>query len=219
MYSKHLLHFQKKDFFWGPMVSESLVLLRRLNIKLLVTQSWLTLCDPMDCSMPGLPVHQLPELAQTHVYWVGDAIQLSHPLLSPSPPIFNLSQHQGLFKCVSSSHQVARVLERASASASVLPMNIQDWFPSGWTGLVSLQSKGLSRVFSNTTFQKASILWHSAFFIVQLSHPYITAGKTIALTRRTFVGKLMSLLFIYLFLTFSWVYLCIYFYFAIWLMK
>ena len=77
-----------------------------------VAQSFLTLCDPMHCSMPGFPVcHQLPELAQTHVHWVGDTIQPSHPLLSPSPPVFNLSQHQGLFQGVSSSHLVAKVLE------------------------------------------------------------------------------------------------------------
>ena len=77
-----------------------------------VAQSCLTLCDPMNCSTPGLPVHhQLPESTQTHVYWVGDAIQPSHPLSSPSPPALNLSQHQGLFKWVSSSHQVAKVLE------------------------------------------------------------------------------------------------------------
>ena len=77
-----------------------------------VAQSCPTLCYPMDCSMPGLPVHhQLLELTQTHVYWVSDAIQPSHPLLSPSPPAFNLSQHQGLFQWVSSSHQVAKVLE------------------------------------------------------------------------------------------------------------
>ena len=77
-----------------------------------VTQSCPVLCDPMDCSTPGLPVHhQLPELTQTHVHWVGDAIQPSHPLLSPSPPALNLSQHPGLFKWVSSSHQVAKVLE------------------------------------------------------------------------------------------------------------
>ena len=77
-----------------------------------VTQSCLTLCAPMDCSTPGLPVHhQLPEFTQTHVHWVGDAIQPSHPLLSSSPPAFNLSQHQGLFKSVSSSHQVAKVLQ------------------------------------------------------------------------------------------------------------
>ena len=82
-----------------------------------------------------------------------------------------------------------------SASASVLPMNTQDWFPLGWTGWISLQSKGLSRVFPNVTAQKSSILWHSAFFIVQLSYPYMTTGKAIALTRWTFVGKIMSLLF------------------------
>ena len=81
-----------------------------------------------------------------------------------------------------------------SASASVLPMNTQDWSPLEWTGWTSLQSKGLSGVFSNTTVQKASILWCSAFFRVQLSHPYMTTGKTIALTRWTFVGKVMSLL-------------------------
>ena len=77
-----------------------------------VTQSCLTLCDPMNRSTPGLPVHhQLPESTQTHVHWVGDAIQPSHPLSSPSLPAFNLSQHQGLFQWVSSSHQVAKVLE------------------------------------------------------------------------------------------------------------
>ena len=77
-----------------------------------VAQSYLTLCNPMDCSTPGLPVHhQLPEFTQTRVHWAGDAIQPSHPLLSPSPPTFSLSQFQGLFKWVSSSHQVARVLE------------------------------------------------------------------------------------------------------------
>ena len=84
----------------------------------------------------------------------------------------------------------------ASASASVLPTNIWDWFPLELGGLLSLQSKGLSRVFSNTiVHSKASVLQHSAFFMAQLSHPYMTTGKTIALTRRTFVGKVMSLLF------------------------
>ena len=77
-----------------------------------VAQSYLTLCDPMNCSMPGLPVHhQLLEFTQTHVHWVGDAIQPSHPLSSPSSPAPNPSQHQGLFKWVSSSHEVAKVLE------------------------------------------------------------------------------------------------------------
>ena len=77
-----------------------------------VAQLCPTLCDPMDCSTPGLPVHhQLLEFTQTHVHWVSDAIQPSHPLSSPSPPAFNLSPHQGLFKWVHSSHQVAKVLE------------------------------------------------------------------------------------------------------------
>ena len=82
-----------------------------------------------------------------------------------------------------------------SASTSILPMNIQDWSSLGWTSWISLLSKELSRVFSNTTVQKPSILWHLAFLIVQLSHPYTTTGKNIALTRWTFVGKVMSLLF------------------------
>ena len=119
-----------------------------------VTQSCPTLSDPMNCSMPGLPVqHQLLEPTQTHVHWVSDAIQPSHPLSSPSPPALNPSPHRGLFQWVSSSHQVAKA-SGASASASVLPMNIQDWFPLGSTGLISLQSKRLSRVFSNNTVQK-----------------------------------------------------------------
>ena len=119
-----------------------------------VAQSYPTLCDPTDCNTPGFPVyHQLLEFTQTHVHWVGDAIQPPHPLSSPSPPTFNLSQHQGLFQWVSSSHQVAKA-SGVSASASVLPMNIQDWFPLRWTGWISLQFKGLSRVFSNTTVQK-----------------------------------------------------------------
>ena len=89
-----------------------------------VTQSCLTLCNPIDCSPPGFPVlHHLPEFAQTHVHQVGDAIQPSHPLSSLCPPAFNLSQHQSLFQWVSSSHQVAKGLE-FQASASVLPINI-----------------------------------------------------------------------------------------------
>ena len=128
-----------------------------------VTQSCPTLCDPMDCSTPGFPVHhQLLELTQTHVYQVSDAIQPSHPLSSPSPPAFNLSQHQGLFQWslfFTSGGQSIGV----SASASVLPMNIQERFPVGWTGWISLHSKGLSRVFSNTTLQ------NHQFFGTQLS--------------------------------------------------
>ena len=128
-----------------------------------VAQSCPTLCDPMDCSTPGLPAHhQLPEFTQTYVHWIGDTIQPSHPLLSPSPPALNLSQGQGLFpmsKHFTSGGQSIGV----SASTSVLAMNTQDWSPLGWTGWMSLQSKGLSRVFSKTTVQKHQ------FFCTQLS--------------------------------------------------
>ena len=107
-----------------------------------------TLCNPIDCSIPGFPaLHHLPELAQTQVHWVSDAIQPSH-LLSSSSPAFDFSQHQGQF--FPSVGQIIGV----SPSASVLPMNIQDLFPLEWTCWISLQSKGLSRVFSNTTVQK-----------------------------------------------------------------
>ena len=114
-----------------------------------VTQSYPTLCDPMDCNMPGFPVfHYLLEFAQIHVHWVNDTMQPSHPLLPLSPPACNFSQHQGLFQWVSSSYQGQSI--GASASASVLPMIIQGWFPLGLTSLISLQSKRLSRVFSST---------------------------------------------------------------------
>ena len=120
-----------------------------------VAQSCPTLCDPVDCSTPGLLVHQqLQEFTQTHVHWVSDAIQPSHPLLSPSPAL-SLSQHQGLFKWVSCSHQVATVLEFRLQHQSFR------WIP--WTGWISLQPKGLSRVFSNTKVQKHQ------FFGTQLS--------------------------------------------------
>ena len=134
-----------------------------------VAQSCLTLCDPMNHSTPGLPVHQqLPESTQTHVHRLSDAIQPSHPLLSPFPPAFNLFQHQGLFQWViffASGGQSTG----ASALASVFPMNIQDWFPWGLTGLISLQFKGLSSLLQHHS-SKASVLWCWAFFMVQLSH-------------------------------------------------
>ena len=154
---------------WAPVFLKNVVVLCISHTTVIkynqfssVSQSCLTLCDPMDCSTPGLPVHhQLPEFTQTHVHRVSDAIQPSHPLSSPSPPAVNLSQHQGLFQWVSYSNQVAKA--GVSALASVLPMNTQDWFPLGWTGWISLQSKGLSRVFSNATVQKHQ------FFSAQLS--------------------------------------------------
>ena len=118
-----------------------------------VAQWYPTLWDPVNRSMPGLPVHrQFPESTQTHVHQVGDAIQPSHHLMSPSPAVLNLSQHQGLFKWVRSSHQSIGV----SASISVLPVNTPDWSPLGWTDWISLQSKGLSRVFFSTTVQSIS---------------------------------------------------------------
>ena len=126
-----------------------------------VAQLCPTFWDSMDCSMPGLPIHhQLPEFTQTHVHWVSDAIQPSDPRSSPSPPGFNLSQYQSLQmkRFFASGGQSIGVL----ASASVLPMNIQDWFPLGWTGLI-FQSKGLSRLFYNTIVQK------HRFFGAQLS--------------------------------------------------
>ena len=123
-----------------------------------VAQSCPTLCDPMNRSMPGLPVqHQLMEFTQIHVHRGGDAIQPFHPLSSPSPPAPNPYQHQGLFQWVTSSHEVAKVLEFQ------FPVNTQDWSPLGWTGWISLQYKGLSRVLSNTTVQKHQ------FFGTQLS--------------------------------------------------
>ena len=120
----------------------------------------------MECSIPGLPVpHQLPEFAQTHVHWVRDAFQPSHPLLSPSPA-FNLPQHQGLFKWVSSLQKSGQSIG-VSASASVLQMNIQDWFPVGLTDLIFFQSNGLSRV-----LYRATIL----LFIVQYLLTYRIFG-------------------------------------------
>ena len=120
-----------------------------------------------------------------------------HPTISSSVVPFSCPQSFP----ASGSFQMSQLFESSgqsigvSASTSVLPVNTQDWSPLGWTGCISLKAKGLSRVFSNTTVQKASILRRSAFFTVQLSHPYMTTGKTVALTRRTFVDKAMSLLF------------------------
>ena len=117
-------------------------------------QSCSAVCD---WSTPGLPVHhQFPEFTQTHVHWVGDAIQPSHPLSSLSPPALNLCQHQGLFQMsqlFASGGQSIGV----SASASVLPMNTQDWSPLGWTGWICLQSKGLSWIFITNQCRVVSI--------------------------------------------------------------
>ena len=147
----------------------------------------------MDCSTPGLPVHhQLLEFTQTHDHWVGDAIQPSHPLSSPSPA-FNLAQHQGLFQWVSSLHQVAKVLEFSFSSSPSNEYSGLTSFRMDWLDLLAVQ--WTLKSFLQHHSSKASILWQSAFFIVQLSHPYMTTGKTIALTRWNFVGKVIYLLF------------------------
>ena len=159
-----------------------------------VAQSWWNLWNPMNRSTPGLPVHhQIPESTQTHVHWVGGAIQPSYPLLSPSPPVLNLSQRQSLFKWVSSSHQAAKYW---SFSFNISPSSEHPGlisFRMDWLDLLAVHRTLKSLLQQNSS--KASIFQRSAFFIVQLSHPYMTTGKTIALTRQTFVGKVMSLLF------------------------
>ena len=155
------------------------------------TRSCVTLCDPINRSTPGLPVHHhLPEFTQTHGHRVSDAIQPSHPRSSPSPAR-NPSQHQSF----PMSHLFAWGGQStgASASASILPKK---------SGLISFRMDWLDHLAVQGTLKsllhhhssKASIIRRSAFFTVQLSHPYMTAGETITLTRRTLVGKVMSLL-------------------------
>ena len=125
----------------------------------------------MDCSTPGSPVlYYLPGFAQTHIHWVGDAIQSSCPVSSPSPPALNLSQNQDLFQWVSSSHQLTKVLEFQLQHQSF------QWILR--TDLLATQGT-LKSLFQHHSL-KASILLRSAFFIVQLSHPHMTTGKTIA---------------------------------------
>ena len=141
-----------------------------------VTQSCPTLCDPMDWNTPGLPVyHQLPEFTQAHVHWVGDAIQPSHHLWFPSPPAFNLSQGQGLFN---GSVLHIRWPKYWSFSFNISPSNEYSElisFRMDWLGLLAVQ--GMFKSLLQHHSSKAPILRHSAFFIVQLSHPYMTTGK------------------------------------------
>ena len=147
----------------------------------------------MNRSMPGLPVHhQLPEFTQTHVHRVSDAIQPSHPLSSPSPPAPNPSQHQFFSN---ESALWMRWPKYWNFSFSISPSNEHPGlicFRMDWLDLLAVQGTLKSLLQHHSS--KASILWCSTFFIVQLSHPYLTTGKTIALTRWTFVGKVMSLL-------------------------
>ena len=151
-----------------------------------VAQSCPTLCDPMDCSFPGFPVHhQLLELAQTHVHRVGDATQPSCPLSSSSPPAFNRSYHQGLFQWVSSSHQVARVLEFQLQHHSFQWIFRTDFFAVQGT---------LKSLFQHHR-SKASILWRSAFFIVQLfATPWTAACQaSLSITSSWSLLNLMSI--------------------------
>ena len=159
-----------------------------------VIQSCPTLSNRMNRSMPGLPVHHqlldLPKLICIELVMPSSHLILCRPLLllPPSLPASGSFPMNWLFAWGGQSIGV-------SASASILPMNTQDWSPLGWTGWISLQSKGLSRVFFQHHTSKASILQRSAFFTIQLSHLYTTTGKTTGSTRQTFVGKVMSLIF------------------------
>ena len=159
-----------------------------------VAQLCPTFCNLMDCSTPDLSVHhQHPELPQTYVCRTGDALQPSYPLLSPSPPAFSLPQHQGVFQGVSCSHKQPKYW---SFSFSITPFNEYSRlisFRMDWLDVLAVQGTLKSLLQHHSS--KLSILWRSAFFMVQFSHPYMTTGKTIALTRWTFIGKVMSLLF------------------------
>ena len=155
-----------------------------------VAQSCLTLSYPMDCREPGLTVHyQLPEFTQTHLHWVSDAIQSSHPLLLPSiTPSIRVFSNESALRI--------RWPKYWSFSLNISPSNEHSGlisFRMDWLDLLAAQGTLKSLLQHHSS--KASILQHSAFFIVQLSHPYMTTGKTIALTRWTFVGKVISLLF------------------------
>ena len=148
----------------------------------------------MDGSTPGFPVlRYLPEFAQTHVHWVNDVIQPSPPLSPPFPPVLNLSQHQGLFQWVGSLHQVPKVLEFSFSISPSSEYSGLIFFRIDWFDLLAVQ--GTLKSFLQHHSLKASILWCSVFFMVQHSHPYMTTGKTIALTTQIFVSKAMSLLF------------------------
>ena len=147
----------------------------------------------MDCSTPGFLVHQqLPALTQTHVPRVGNAIQPSHTLSSLSPPAFIFSQKQGPFQWISSSHQVAKVWEFQLQHQSSNEYSGLIFLKIDWLDLLAVQGT-LKSLFQHHR-SRASILQPSTFFVVQLSHAYMTTGKTIALTVRTFVSKVMPLL-------------------------
>ena len=159
-----------------------------------VTQACPTLYVPKDCVTPGLSVHhQCPELTQTHVHWVSDAIQPFQAVSSPSPPSFNLSQHQDFF-FPSESVLCIRWPMYWSFSFSMSPSNeYSELISFRMDCLDFLEVRGTLKSLLQHHSSKASILQHSAFFMVQLSHPYMTTGKTISLSRWILAGKVMSL--------------------------
>ena len=187
--TKVKLAWEREKLVWGKVI----VIFPSMSLCCSVAQSHLTLCDPMDCSTPGFPVlHHLLKVAQTHVHWAHDAIQtlvLCHPLLLPSvfPSIRGFSNESALR---------IRWPKYWSFSFSISP-------PSEYSGLISFRTDWFDLLAVQKTLKsllqhhstKASIICLSAFFIVQLSHPYMTTGKTIALTRQTFVGRVVSLLY------------------------
>ena len=158
-----------------------------------VVQLCLTLCGPINYSPPGLPVHhQLPESTQTYVHQVGDAIQPCHPLLSPSPPALNLAQHQ-VFSNESSLH--IRWPKYWRFGFSISPSNEYSRLISFRMDLLDILAvQGTLKSLLQHHSSKVSILQHSALFVVQLSQPYMTTGRTIVLTRQSFFGKIMPLL-------------------------
>ena len=158
-----------------------------------VAQSCLTLCELKDCRMPGFPVyHQLLEFTQIHVHWVGDATQPSHPLSSPFPSTFNLSQHQGLFKWVSFLHQVTKVLEFQLQHQSFQWIFRTD-FLYDWLVWSPRSPRDSQESYSTPQFKSISSSSTQLSFIVQLAHPYMPTGKTIALTSWTFVSSHVSI--------------------------
>ena len=156
-----------------------------------VTQSCPTPCDPMHCSTPGLPVHhQLLEFTQTHVHWAGDPIQPSHPLSSPFPPA---PKPPSIRVFSNESTLRMRWPKYWSFSFRIIPSKEIPGlisFRMDWWDL--LAGQGTLKSLLQHHSSKASILWRSAFFTVQLSHPYMTTGKTLALTRRTLVGNVSA---------------------------
>ena len=163
-----------------------------------VTKSCPTLCNPMDCSMPGFPVlYYLPDFALIHVHWISDAVQPSHPLPPTSPPALNLSQHEGLFQWVGSLHQADQSIG-ASATASVLPMNIQGWFYLSILCLLWGSHSQGSRFYHDLKFMVSSYFPYIIFDFMQLCcTPFLSVRLTSGLSMLLIFSKELAFLFIY----------------------